>query len=258
MPQDMTTDIPVLHQFLGSHFNEKARWALDWKGVAHRRVTYLPGPHALAIRRLSGQTATPVLQIDGDTVAGSAAIVERLEQRFPARPLYPADPAERQRALELQAWLDDEVGPAVRTALFSVLLGEPDFLCAIFSGHRGRLGRAAYRAAFPLVRAVMARANDAHEPARVERAFKVTGAALDRVAAQVGPSGQLVGSAFGVADLAAAALLAPLVGPAHPDMATPEPAPAAVAEFRARWREHPACGWVLEQYARHRPAPRAA
>jgi glutathione S-transferase len=51
----------VLHQFVASHYNEKARWALDWKGVAHRRITYFPGPHALAMRRLSGQTATPVL-----------------------------------------------------------------------------------------------------------------------------------------------------------------------------------------------------
>jgi hypothetical protein len=53
----------VLHQFPASHFNEKARWALDWKGLPHRRASYLPGPHAPRIRRLTGQTATPVLEL---------------------------------------------------------------------------------------------------------------------------------------------------------------------------------------------------
>ena len=38
---------PVLWQFTASHYNEKARWALDWKGVAHVRQSLLPGPHAL-------------------------------------------------------------------------------------------------------------------------------------------------------------------------------------------------------------------
>jgi glutathione S-transferase len=81
----------VLHQFASSHFNEKARWALDWKGIPHRRRTHLPGPHAPALQRLSGQRATPVLVIDGDVIAGSAAILAALDARFPERPLLPAD-----------------------------------------------------------------------------------------------------------------------------------------------------------------------
>jgi hypothetical protein len=58
---DPSADLPTLHQFLGSHFNEKARWGLDWKCAPHRRVSHLPGPHMLKIRRMTGQTATPVL-----------------------------------------------------------------------------------------------------------------------------------------------------------------------------------------------------
>ena len=34
---DVAGDRPVLWQFRFSHFNEKARWALDWKGIAHVR-----------------------------------------------------------------------------------------------------------------------------------------------------------------------------------------------------------------------------
>lgn len=36
----------TLHPFPASHYNEKARWALDLKAVPHDRVSLLPGPPA--------------------------------------------------------------------------------------------------------------------------------------------------------------------------------------------------------------------
>jgi hypothetical protein len=36
-------------------------------------------------------------------------------------------------------------------------------------------------------------------------------------------------------------------------MARPEPVPASVREFMAAFASHPALGWTLEQYRRHRP-----
>jgi glutathione S-transferase len=247
--------LPVLHQFPFSHYNEKARWGLDWKGVRHRRVTHLPGLHVRPLRRLSGQTATPVLVLDGTAIPGSAAILAALERRFPERPLLPEDPALRERALGLQRRFDEEFGPAVRTAVFSVLLDEGGFLCRSFSTGQREPVRWLYRAAFPLTRPLMAKANGVTDPAAVERAFARTEEALDLVAREAGPSGQLAGEAFSIADLAAAALLAPLVEPAHPDMARPQPPPARFAAFLARWEGHPGAGWVLAQYARHRPPP---
>jgi glutathione S-transferase len=248
---------PTLHQFLGSHYNEKARWALDWKAVPHRRVSHLPGPHMPVIRRMTGQTATPVLVLGDEVITGSARILARLDERFPERRLVPEDPALRRQALAWQSELDADAGPAVRTALFSVMLGEPGFLCRTFSRDRSALVRAAYRAGFPLAKRLMARANDADRPERVVRAFEIVGETLDRVARSVGPSGQLVGDAFGVADLTGAALLAPLVDTGHPDMARPEPVPEAVRALLARFADHDAAHWVREQYAKHRPPPAA-
>jgi glutathione S-transferase len=247
------SELPVLHQFAFSHFNEKARWGLDWKQVRHRRVTYLPGPHFRPIRKLSGQTATPVLELDGAVIPGSAAILDALERRFPERPLLPADPALRARAGALQRRFDEEFGPAVRTAVFSVLIDEPGYLCRTFSTGQPAPMRWVYRALFPLTRPLMARANGVEDPVGVERAFVRVGEALDLVAREAGPTGQLAGDAFSIADLAAAALLAPLVDPDHPDMRRPRPPPARFAEFLARWREHPGARWVLGQYERHRP-----
>lgn len=50
----------VLHQFAFSHFNEKARWALQYKGVDYKRESYLPSLHMPQIKKLSGQSYTPV------------------------------------------------------------------------------------------------------------------------------------------------------------------------------------------------------
>lgn len=248
----------VLHQFAASHFNEKARWALDWKAVPHRRRTWFPGPHAPAMQRLSGQHATPVLVLDGEVIAGSARILAALERRFPEPPLLPADPALAERARALEAEFDAEVGPAVRTAVFSVLIREPDQLCRTFSQGKPAWSSRLYRAAFPLTRPIIARANGVVDPANVERAFAVSEAALDRVAREVGPSGQLAGDRFSLADLACAALLAPLVSPEHPDMRQPRPHPPALEAFLARFASHEGAAWVREQYRKHRPASCAA
>ena len=80
-----------LIQFRYSHYNEKARWALDFKGLPHRRTSLLPGPHMGKVKKLTGQTSTPVLRLGGRYVAGSAAIIAALEQAHPEPALYPAE-----------------------------------------------------------------------------------------------------------------------------------------------------------------------
>ena len=40
-----------LYQFNFSTFNEKARWALDYKHVPHRKTTLLPGPHIRTMKK---------------------------------------------------------------------------------------------------------------------------------------------------------------------------------------------------------------
>jgi glutathione S-transferase len=244
----------VLHMFPASHYNEKARWALDWKGVAHRRIPYLPGPHLPQIKRLSGQNATPVLVMNGAVIAGSARIIDALEREFPERSLYPADPALRERALGVQQRFDDEVGPAVRTAVFSVLIHELDYLRDVFTKGQPALKRTVYRALLPLVKPLIAQAN-AVTRENVPRAFARTEQALEEAARLIGASGQIAGDAFSVADLTVAALLSPLSPPAHPDMARPARVPARMQEFYARFEKHAAVQWLHEQYAKHRPPP---
>src|SRR5215813_2136203 len=117
-PMAAANGVPILWQFRASHFNEKARWALDWKRIGHERRSLLPGPHVPVVLWLTGQRSVPVLQLDGDTVADSTRIIAELERRHPAPPLYPTDAAARRRALELEEYFDDEIGVHVRRAVF--------------------------------------------------------------------------------------------------------------------------------------------
>lgn len=239
----------ILYQFPASHFNEKARWALELKAVPHERISLLPGPHAPRMKRLTGRTQTPAL-VDGDAVvAGSTAILAHLERRFPEPALEPADRADRERAAAIVREFDEEVGPAVRLAKFFEVMSA-DYALQVFCAEKPALVRAAYRASFPLVSRVMRRSMGI-DAASAERGRERTRRALDFVAKEAGDGGYLVGGRFGVADLTCAALLMPAVDVG--DLGGPAPADAAEERaWLARWADHPGAAWVREIYRRHR------
>lgn len=241
----------VLHQFPYSHFNEKARWALACKQVDYKRKSYLPGPHMSAIKKLSGQRSTPVLDWHGDIVPGSAAIINRLENEVPTPALYPADETLRAEALKVQADFDEVVGPATRTVLFAAMIDEGAYLTRMFSTGKSLPVRLFYRATFPMARGLIAKGNGVN-PENIGRCKSVVDRTLDEVAEKVSKTGYMVGSEFSVADLTAAALIAPLANPRHPDMARPEPIPASIEAVLAKYREHPTIAWVNTMFEKHR------
>jgi glutathione S-transferase len=242
---------PELFHFHRSHYNEKARWGLDFKGVPHIRRALLPGPHRLTTMRISRQPTVPLLRVGDEVIAGSARILEWLESAYPDPPLYPAGAAERQRAVDLQRWLDDEVGPAVRRALFWEILPDGAYVAAVFAGPEPAWKHALYRAMVPAIRVVMRREMDVTAE-RSAQARATVSAALDRIQRELSPSGFLVGDAFTVADLTAAALLALTVSLPGTPMAVPEPLPRAARDWYALWSDHPTTEWIRDIYARFR------
>jgi glutathione S-transferase len=88
-------------------------------------------------------------------------------------------------------------------------------------------------------------------------------AAMDRIEAELQPSGYLVGDRFSVADLTAAALFTPLIAPpCRPYM--PATFPAALQPLRDELTARRGGRWIHEMYERHRrvggaaPAPASA
>jgi glutathione S-transferase len=241
---------PVLWQYNFSNFNEKARWALDFKRVSHVRRSLLPGgPRAMMFSR---RGTLPVLDLDGERIVDSTRIIAALEQRFPQPALYPEDARERSAALELEDFFDEQAGHELRRAAFYEWRTDPRFVSALLTTGRGRPTRAFMRAVLPGAM-VYARQRYRIYPADAERGRVKVATALDRIVAELKPSGYLVGDSFTVADLTAAALLYPLVMPPELQYGYPELPDWGEMKPHA---QHPATDWIREMYRRHR-APRA-
>jgi glutathione S-transferase len=245
--------VPELFQFAFSHYNEKARWALDWKRVPHRRRSLLPGPHRPVVQKLTGQSQVPVLRWGDDVVAGSARIIDHVERRCPEQPLYPAPDAARTEALELARWFDDEVGGPIRLAFFHDVLRDSGYAVRSFTTTVGPVAAAAYRVVFPVIRVVMRR-DMKIDAAGAERGIARTKEALDLVAKRAGADGYLVGDRFSVADLTAASLLSVAVFPKESPVTVVEPRSPVMTGWLERFAGDPGVAWVAEIYRRHRGA----
>jgi len=243
---------PVLWHFTVSHFNEKVRWALDFKRIPHvRRALFF----SYLARTLwaTRQPALPVLVLDGKAIADSTRIIEALERLQPEPPLYPADERGRQRALALEDFFDEGLGPALRAVLaHDLFVRDPDLVAEMFTVGMRAGSRRALRAIAPAFRAFYRLRHRIDTASAAAGQAKVV-AALDRIEAELGPSGYLVGDRFSVADLTAAALFYPLVQP--PEFPQPwPPVPAWFDGCRATFAARPAFNWVAETYRRPRGA----
>ena len=98
-----------------SHFNEKVRWALDFKNIPHQRQR-VGADYLLQAWRATGHGTLPILFLDGKPIRDSTEIIAALEQRQPEPALYPKDEALLRRALELEDYFDEVLGPSVRAA----------------------------------------------------------------------------------------------------------------------------------------------
>lgn len=242
-----------------SHYNEKVRWALDYKRVPHVRRAVLPGPHGLvafALTRGAGRRL-PILQLDGRAIEDSTAIIAALEAYRPDPPLYPEDPADRARALALEDFFDEGLGPAMRAFAFHHTLQDPDLAVrALVPGAGAARRRRVLRAILPAVQSFVRRDYDASAEA-MDGALATIRAAMDRVEEETARSGYLVGDRFTVADLTAATLFTPVLAPPQRPHA-PRRLPPRVMELSEELAAREGGAWVFEMYARHRGAPAAA
>ena len=248
----MNVDLELL-QFRHSNYNEKVRWALEFKGLRHTKTDLLPGPHTRTLKKLTGQTQTPVLRMNSQYIPDSTSIVERLELVFKDAPkLFPADEDLEDRAREVARHFDFVVGPAVRICVFTAMLDEPRYVADLFSAGKSPLTRALYRTVMPLLVGPIKRANGMTEADSYTRASRLLETNMESLATVTFKRRYLAGDAFSVADLTAASMIAPLIDPPHPDMQLPRPMPPKLAELTQKWRDHAAGRWALEMYELHR------
>ena len=244
---------PVLWHIPISHYSEKARWTLAHKGIEYRARAPQPPAHmAVALAMTRGRHKTfPLLQLDGRWIGDSSAIIAALEERYPERPLYPEGEAERGRALELEEFFDEQLGPQMRLVAWYEATHDRAMLDTV-AGEVSIPALARFRrVAGAGVRTFVNLRYGAADGEEAQRARGAVLAALDRLEAELDGRDHLVGTQLTVADITAAALFYPLVQPEEgPKLKVRTPSFDA---FREPLTSRPGFRWVEEAFRRHRP-----
>ena len=240
-----------LYDFRFSHFSEKARWALDFKGIPYTPRHLLPGFHMRTARKLAPRSCVPILKTDGEVIQDSTEIINFLEQTFPDRRLTPSDPNDANEALEWEEYLDEEIGVTLRLWFYYHALPDRDravrFLCQGAPWPQ----RSLFAFSFPLIRRAMMEMMHigAESATEAERRFLLAFDRLDE-ALERGPF--LVGNRFSRADLTACALLWPLCRPGESEPEVETLLPPTVYALRKQLQRRRFYRWVLEGYQTNR------
>ncbi|WP_438022349.1 glutathione S-transferase family protein [Sorangium sp. So ce233] len=250
-----------------SHYCEKARWALDRAGVPYREDAYLPLAHALPVRRAGGHRSVPVLVSRAGAIPDSTDIVRYADAFLPSEhALFPGAPdALRAEVEALEERFDRDLGPATRRVVYFHLLPDEDAAFVVmgrsFDARAAAgaalpwwFGRGAFRAYFPVARAIMRRAMRI-DAASAERSMGKLRAVLDMVNERLRDGRPfLVGDRFTAADLTFAALAAPVLAPEHHPVPHPPPGelPAGLRGLVEALRDEPAGAFVRRLYRDHR------
>lgn len=254
----MISNKPTLYQFPLSLYCEKTRWNLDIKGIDYDCRDLLPGPHAITAWRLAHQRALPILQDGKKSIGDSSKIALYLDQHYPQYPLLPVDPTSRQQVLKLEAWFD-ELGDHVRRYCWSMAINDPE-VNQIFFGFKGytpwqqRLAETSK----PLLRLMIRRTFGVYEQQIVHSQGRIA-EALPQLETWLkgNTNSYLVGDHFSLADLTAASMLAPLIGPNNSPWADAR-LPRVDQQQRTALRASMAGQWVLRLYQHYRIQPISA
>jgi glutathione S-transferase len=194
-----------LYVINGSHPCAAVERAMQLKGMPYRTVEYIPPLHAPLQRLRFGVRTVPAIRFeDGEKVAGSRAIVRRLEERTPSPPLFPADPAARARVEEAERWGDEVLQPVARRVIWPAFGRAPQALRSYQAGSKWpALPVPALRVMAPAVTFVEKRLNAVSEDA-TRADLRALPEHLDRVDAWIG-EGVLGGEQPNAADLQIAA-----------------------------------------------------
>jgi glutathione S-transferase len=120
-----------LYQFELSHYCEKIRLILDYKGLEYRKVEVTPGLGQLDLFQLSGQRQVPVLKDGSEIIADSTAIAKYLDAKYPDKPIIPANPSQRAMCFMFEEWADESIGLNGRKVMLGAFSQNPDLRTSV-------------------------------------------------------------------------------------------------------------------------------
>jgi glutathione S-transferase len=251
-----------------SHYNERARWALDRLGVSYVEEPYMPMMHVpavlLATRGRGGRAdgvstrvSTPVLVTDeGEALCDSGEILRWADARFgtPQTTLYPAPHRADIEAFE--ADVHDRVGPHTRRLAYFVGLMRPEIMHGLADRNVGPRQAWMFRRVSRIVMAGVARGLKI-DAAHADRSLARLREQMRALGPRVEGRPYLFGDRFTAADLSLACMLAPVLLPTPAEgygatLPEVEALPAEGRELVAEMRASPVGGFALRMFARER------
>jgi len=251
-----------------SHYNERARWAMQHHGVAARERRYLPMMHMAAVaravpkpQRIADKTgsglSTPVLVLDDGTVINDSSKILRWADETHGTPettLYPEGLRAEIEAVEQQ--FHDDVGRDTRFLAYWFVLSDAAGFAHLVRHNVPRWQRILFALGAPAARAGMRKRFALTEPNYVKVRARLE-AAVDALSAALGEREYFVGDRFTAADLTAAAMLSILVLPL-PGYGADMPAmQGGYAELRNQLRATALGRHTQRMFERHRGQPPA-
>jgi maleylacetoacetate isomerase len=123
---------PLLHSYFRSSAAWRVRIALNLKGVAHAirpvHLTRDGGEHLMdEYRAINPQARVPSLEVDGEILTQSPAILEWIEETWPAPPLLPAAPLARAHIRAICAIISCDIAPLQNSGTQKWLRGQGGF-----------------------------------------------------------------------------------------------------------------------------------
>ena len=246
----------TLYQFDTSRYCEKARWALDYKGIPYVAKNLIPGPHVTTTKRLAPETSVPIIVDEGTAVQDSTAIISYLDQKYLERPLTPPDGDEAKQALEWEEYLDDEIGITARLLFYYHALPDRRFSTRVLLRGAPWYGYPLYRLIFPQVRSAMEKGMQINADSARQSETRLM-AACQTLNKELEHRSFLVGNRFSRADLTACALLSSLCRPGESAGQVAKSLPEALVTLRQEHQDDRCFGWVSEVYREYR-TPSAA
>jgi glutathione S-transferase len=246
----MSQSEPRLVTFGISHYCEKARWALDWHGIAYQEVNWAPGVHLFLARRCGAKRTTLPILLDGRMVVqGSGAIIDWADRQT-------QDPARRLtlgNAREIEQRADRVIGIHVRRLAYAELLPRfPELAKPALFGKATGSHRLVGNALWPLTRRIMMRMHGTTPEAATE-SRSILDSELDWLDHTLADNRRyLAGDRFSRADITVASLLAFFARPQEMPTYREMSVPGALLADRERWGDRPVMRWVVAQYQAHR------
>lgn len=187
---------------------------------------------------------------DGQTIQGSTAILDHLEDLMPDSALTSGGPTLAAEARDWEQHIDDKLGAAVRRVCYDTLLHHKALAISLLGDGAPWYGKPFLSVIYPRLVPMM-RKMLTIEPDAVEASKQMIIQTVEELARARGDSLFLVGDTFSRADISAASMLAPLtLAPAY-GVPWPRQMPEPLNEFSELLK--PRLGWVDALYAEWRP-----